>query len=131
MRFSVRHLFVVVLGATIVSWGCARTDAYKFNGPATDAFTGRLVHTGQPVSFPAEEQVFLKVMLPEKAGRTFQIPIQSDGTFQYGWMPAGKYQAMLIRKSVGRRTSPYNLPEFTIEEGKTEYTIDMGPNWKQ
>jgi hypothetical protein len=52
-------------------------------------------------------------------------------------MPIGKYSAMLIREkkaAAGSRGPPrdmYNIPDgFIIEEGKTEYTIELGPNWK-
>jgi hypothetical protein len=132
MLLSFRRLLIVVLGATIVSWGCARKP---FDGPTVDAFNGRVTHKGEPVSFSPEEKAIVKVF--HEKGRSFGIPIQPDGTFKIGWMPIGKYSAMLIRekKSDAPRRGPpqdmYNIPDgFTIEEGKTEYTIELGPNWK-
>jgi len=130
---SLRPLFFVILGIAALSGGCER-KAYK-DGPTVDAFVGRLTHKGEPVTFPADDKVLLKVIL-QTNGRSFGIPIQSDGTFQIGWMPIGKYSAILSRRSqaAGNRRGPqmYNVPDgFTIEEGKTEYNIELGPNWKQ
>jgi hypothetical protein len=133
MPLSFHRLLIVALGAVAVSWGCARKP---FDGPTVDAFNGRLTRKGEPVSFPAEEKVTLKVILHRK-GESFGIPIQPDGTFKIGWMPIGKYSAMLIRenKAPAERRGPpqnmYNVPNgFAIEEGQTEYLIELGSNWK-
>jgi hypothetical protein len=129
-----RRFLIVILMAAAVSWGCVRTEQ-KYDGPTVDAFTGRLTHNGEPVSFPPEEKVTLQLVF-EKASGPSGVPIQSDGTFKIGWMPIGKYSAMLVRRgngSGGRGGMPsmYRIPDMlTIEEGKTEYTIDLGPSWK-
>ena len=62
------------------------------------------------------------------------IPIQPDGTFKIGWMPIGAYSSMLQRQpktAKGRGGALYNVPtEFKIVDGQTEYTIDLGKNFK-
>ena len=130
---------VALLGMSlvVVHCGCARKT---YDGPTVDAFTGRLVHDGQPVSFPADEKVMLQLF--HEKGRPFGIPIQPDGSFKIGWMPIGKYTAMLQRSGKGAVASPggpiamglggaYTVPNgLTIEAGKTEYTIELGKEWK-
>jgi hypothetical protein len=134
MLLSYRRVFVVILMAAVASGGCARTEQ-KYDGPTVKAFTGRLTQNGKPVSFPEGERVTLKLHL-EKTPGPMGIPIQSDGSFKIGWMPIGKYDAALVRqkKASGGRGggSPmYMIPGgLTIEDGKTEYNIELGPNWK-
>ena len=118
MPLSFRRFLIVALGAIAVSWGCARKP---YEGPTVDAFTGRLTHKGQPVSFPEGQRVLLQLRF-EKGSGPLGIPIESDGTFKIGWMAIGKYSMTLAR---GRNM--YNIPgQLTIEEGKTEYTIELG-----
>jgi hypothetical protein len=136
MLLSYRRVFVVILMAAAVSGGCRRTGT-KYEGPTADAFTGRLTHNGKPVSFPEGETVNLSVHFEKFKGPPSNIPIESDGTFKVGsGMPSGKWTAALLRSKASggvRREAPrrYNIPgEFTVEEGKTEYEIELGPNWK-
>jgi hypothetical protein len=113
----------------LLAAGCGEK---KFDGPTVDAFTGRVVKDGKPVSFPAGESVELKVIFQEKA-QSFGIPLQPDGSFKIGWMPIGKYSAILIRKKEGGRGGPnmYNVPGgFEIVSGKTDYQVELGKNWK-
>ena len=125
--------FILVLTVSAVAYGCARKP---FDGPTVDAFNGRLTRKGEPVSFAEEEKPILTVF--HEKGTSFGIPIKPDGTFQIGWMPIGKYSAMLLREkkpSSGRPGPPnnrYNVPNgFAIEEGKTKYLIiELGPDWK-
>lgn len=145
MLLSFRRLLLVVLGAALLSWGCER-QAYK--GPKINAFKGRLTQKGEPVSFPEDEKVVLRLMFQQN-GQAYGVPIHSDGAFEIGWMPIGKYTPILVRtKNAPKESQPsdtgrrgprkrggpmkmYTLPsEFVIEEGKTEYTIDVGPDWK-
>lgn len=136
-------LFVVAMGALIAA-GCGPPKAdIAERGPTVPSFTGRLVQDGKPVSFPSEEKVLVNVF--HQKGRKFGIPIKSDGTFKVGWMPIGKYSAMLVRQKPtskgpiapeeGKLRLPpmaggYQIPNgLTIEEGKTEYTIELGPEW--
>jgi hypothetical protein len=120
----------VFLGLGMVVVGCGPRKS--FDGPTVDAFTGRLTHDGRPVTFTEGETVSLDVY--HETGRHFGIPIQSDGSFKIGWMPIGKYSATLMRgKTEGRGppASRYNVPGgLTIEEGKTEYAIELGKGWK-
>jgi hypothetical protein len=106
----------------------------SFDGPTVDAFVGRLTHDGKPVTFPDNEEVILELGY-HGTGRRFGIPIAADGSFKIGWMPIGKYSPTLLRTDKGGKKVPpttrYSLPgEFTIEEGKTEYTIELGKGWK-
>src|SRR5260370_42692501 len=92
MRFLLPAVSAVVLG--LCAAGCTPRATYE--GPKINAFTGRLVHKGEPVSFPPGETVIMNLIFHDK-GRPFGIPIQSDGTFKIGWMPIGKYSASLQR----------------------------------
>jgi len=136
MLLSYRRVFVVILMTAAVSGGCSR-KAKQYEGPTADAFNGRLTRKGEPVSFPQGETVQLSVHFEKSTGPPLEIPIQSDGTFKVGsGMPAGKWTAALVRTkgSLGARGGSqqrYRIPGgFTIEEGKTEYEIELGPNWK-
>jgi hypothetical protein len=126
MRMLFGILLIMPLG--LVAAGCGPRKS--FDGPTVDAFTGRLTHNGQPVSFAAGEKV--QVDLFHEKGQKFGIPIQPDGSFQIGWMPIGKYSAMLIRENNQERGGPrrYNIPGgLAIEAGKTDYTIELGKDW--
>jgi hypothetical protein len=111
----------------IAAGGCAPKK--RFDGPTVDSFSGRLTHGGQPVAFPAGEEVLLKLV--HEKGESFLMPIQADGSFKSGWRPVGKYSATLLRESKGK--GPPRRHDVrggvTIEEGKTEYTIELGENW--
>src|SRR6516165_2373173 len=118
MRLVFRVLLPAALGLALV--GCA---SKPFDGPTVDAFVGKVVQDGKPVSFPDEETT-LKVI--HEKGQSFGIPLKTDGSFKIGWMPIGKYSVMLTRPAKNVRGPPtmYNVPGgLTIEEGKTEYTI--------
>jgi len=110
--------------------GCAKKP---FDGPTVDAFNGKLTHDGKPVSFAPGESVTLQV-IHQTSGQSFGVPIKPDGTFQIGWMPIGKYSALLKREPRGgARGGPniYNVSEgFAIQDGQTEYAIDLGKGWK-
>ncbi|HEX4610733.1 MAG TPA: hypothetical protein VH092_21265 [Urbifossiella sp.] len=112
-----------------LSIGCGKKE---FDGPTVDSFTGRVVCDGKPVSLPSGESVLLK-LIHEKNAQSFGIPLQPDGSFKIGWMPIGKYSAILVRTKDGGRGGPnmYNVPGgFEIVDGKTEYQIELGKNWK-
>ncbi len=125
----------VVLAVGLLAAGCG-PGRYEYKGPKVDAFTGQLVQNGKPVQFPAGTQPQLSLIFEEEA-RRFGIPIQPDGTFKIGWMPIGKYSAeMKWRKAAasGKESAGpglYNVPGgLTIEEGKTEYTVELGKGFK-
>jgi hypothetical protein len=121
----ITHLVVLALSLTAIS--CSRKS---FDGPTVDSFTGRLTHNAKPVSFPAGDVV---VTLVHEKGESFGIPIQPDGSFKIGWMPTGKYSATLTRASKQDKGGPirYNIPGgLTIDDGKTDYTIELGTGWK-
>lgn len=127
MILSFRTLLVVLVIAIAIC-GCSRKE---YKGPTVDAFVGRVTHQGKPVRFPDDEEIRLRLFFHDKGGALF-IPLQQDGTFQIGWMPIGTYSAQLIReKKSARGQNLYGIPDnFKIEEGKTEYTIELGPKWK-
>jgi hypothetical protein len=117
----------LVVGLASILTGCGR----KFDGPTVDAFVGHLQQNGKPVTFAEGANVTLKVFLHGK-GTSFGIPIQSDGSFKIGWMPIGQYSAVLMQDAKEAQRAPmrYNVPGgFTIEEGKTEYIIDLGEGY--
>jgi hypothetical protein len=111
--------------------GCEPPKSGGFDGPQIDKFVGRLVKDGKPVSFEPAEKVTLQLMFL-KRNRSFGVPIKPDGSFDIGWMPIGKYGAVVERREPGNpRPTVFTLPkEFQIEAGKTEYEIELGPNWK-
>jgi hypothetical protein len=126
-----RSIPTLILSATLglLAVGCGSSKS--FDGPTVDSFTGRVVKDGKPVSFPAGESVQLK-LIHEKA-QSFGIPLGTDGSFKIGWMPIGKYSAILIRQKEGGKGGPnmYNVPGgFEIKDGTTEYEVELGKNWK-
>ena len=79
------------------------------------------------------EEVSLKLF--HEKGQSFGIPLKPDGTFQIGWMPVGKYSVTLIRDKHegGKKEAPnmYNVPGgLTIQDGQTDYSVDLGKSWK-
>jgi hypothetical protein len=110
--------------------GCGSKKS--FDGPTVDAFIGRLTRNGQPVTFPETEKVRLEVF--HETGQSFLIPIQPDGSFKIGWMPIGKYSAALLRGNKDAKGPPakrHNIPGgLQIEDGKTEYTIELGKSYQ-
>jgi hypothetical protein len=120
---------VLVAMAALAVAGCGPSK--PFDGPTVDAFKGRVVHNGQPVSFPAGDEVSLTLF--HEKGQRFGIPLTADGSFTIGWMPIGKYSVMFNRGPKDSKGPPtkYNAPDgLTIEAGKTEYTIELGKGWK-
>jgi hypothetical protein len=130
MRLQLSILLLCFSGLIVA--GCAEQSAIKFVGPTVDTFSGKLVHDGKPVTF-AEEGVIVQVMTPQ--GARFGIPIAADGSFQVGKMQTGQYSAILERTKKGAKGSTipnmYNIPGgFKIEEGKSDYSIELGKGWK-
>ncbi len=126
-----RYFPTVILSATLglLAAGCENRSTY--NGPKVDSFTGRVVKEGKPVSFPPGESVQLKLIHDQ--AKSFGIPLDPDGAFKIGWMPIGKYSAILIRQKDGAKGGPnmYNVRGgFEIVEGKTEYVVELGREWK-
>jgi hypothetical protein len=130
-----RRLYCGILGGLLLA-GCGGYSDKPVDTPTVDSFTGRLTHNGQPVDFPEGAKVRLN-LFRLGAGDTWGIPISADGTFNIGWMPIGRYsgnlQTTLPAPSGERRNRPpsmHTVPEFEIQAGQTEYTIDLGDNWK-
>ena len=96
-----------------------------------DAFSGQVVHNGQPVTFARDNEQI--IVFYSEEGVEFGVPIKADGTFSIGWMPVGKQHLVLERFSKGGgANSKYGIPGgMTIETGKTSgYTIELGKGWK-
>src|SRR5437868_6180667 len=127
MRLSYRATLVVTLALSAA--GCGQKK--PFDGPTVDSFGGKLTAVGQPVSFQPGQDVTLQLF--HEKGQSFGVPVRPDGSFQIGWMPTGRYAAMLIRKANGPKagSGKYNVPGgLTVEDGKAQYTIDLGKGWK-
>src|SRR5205085_867457 len=102
------------LGLVVV--GCSHKP---FPGKTVDKFVGKVTHNGNPVNFPADQEAQITVY--HESGKQFSIPIKEDGTFDIGWMPVGKYAAMLVRRQSAGNKGPgisrYNVPDgLTIED---------------
>jgi hypothetical protein len=122
----------VILASALGLFAIGCSNHETFDGPKIDSFSGRVVKAGKPVSFSSGDNFQLKLIHHEK-GKSFGIPISADGSFKIGWMPIGKYSAILIQKKAGEKGGPnmYNLPDvFEIVAGKTEYEVELGNDWK-
>ena len=131
MRTINRLALTFCLGLAV--FGCSNGRG-GYVGPTVDAFHGKVTHNGNPVKFAETEEV--KLSLYHDSGRQFGIPLKADGTFEIGWMPIGKYAVMLERMvqtstKKGRQKTMYNVPDgLTIEEGKKDYVIELGKDFK-
>jgi len=126
MRFF--GCLILLGGVVLLGMGCGPKRPY--DGPTVDGVTGRLTHDGKQVSFPEGSPVFLKVT--HEKGTSLYMSIKPDGTFKIGWLPIGKHGAVMERPGPGGKgKSMYNVPGgLTIQEGQTEYTIELGKDWK-
>jgi hypothetical protein len=127
-----RLVLTFCLGLAV--FGCTNTKKKEYDGPTVDAFHGKVTHNDNPVKFAENEEVELNVI--HESGRQFGVPLKADGSFEITWMPTGKYSMMLERTShdpakKGAQKTRYNVPgSLTIEEGKTDYVIELGKNFK-
>jgi hypothetical protein len=132
MRTINRLVVSVCLGLAV--FGCSKSnDKGGYEGPTVDAFHGRVTQNGSPVKFAENEEAQLTLF--HEKGQQFGIPLTADGTFQIGWMPTGKYSMMLERTAQipkkGATKTRYNVPDgLTVEEGKKDYVIELGKNFK-
>jgi len=121
---------VLALGLGLVGAGCGGTRKPIDDTPKVDAFTGKVTQDGKPVSLPEGE---VSLTLFDEKGQSFGIPVQPDGTFKIGQMPVGKYSALLNYPAKDAKGGPgrYQVPDgLTIEDGKTQYTVELGKDWK-
>ena len=99
----------LIAGAMIVLTVACNSQRANFNGPTVDAFNGKVVADGKPVSFPPGEEVILRVY-HHGSGKSWGIPLQPDGTFKIGWMPIGEYNSVLNRAQKTQRGAGPTLP---------------------
>ena len=131
MRTINRLVLTFCLGLAV--FGCTTDRRGGYEGPTVDAFHGKVTHNGNPVNF-AESDV--QLALYHEKGQQFGIPLKANGTFEITWMPIGKYAVMLERMvqtptKKGRQKTMYNVPNgLTIEEGKKDYVIELGKDFK-
>jgi hypothetical protein len=129
-----QHIPALLIATALCGFiGCDGSQRSAFKGETVNAFNGRVVAGGQPVNFPADEKVILRVY-HQGSAQMWGIPLQPDGTFKIGWMPIGKYTSVLERASKiakGSRSNLTSIPGgFEIVAGQTEYVIDLGKNFK-
>jgi len=72
MRQVCAIVLTTVLAAVI---GCGG-NRKNFDGPTVDAFTGKVVQDGKPVSLPKGEDITLTLF--HEKGQSFGIPLQPD-----------------------------------------------------
>lgn len=130
MRTINRLVLTFCLGLAV--FGCSNRKG-GYEGPTVDAFHGKVTHNGNPVKFGEDEA---QLILYHESGQQFGIPLTADGTFKIGWMPIGKYAIMLERIAQGSvkkgpQKTMYNVPDrLAIEEGKKDYVIELGKDFK-
>jgi len=120
------HTLGLTVALALFAVGCGPK---LFEGPTVDQFTGRVVKDGKPVAWPQG----LELELTHEKGRKLGIPIQPDGSFTIGTMGVGKYTVMVKGSASGGKGAPYmyTVPGgLRIEEGKTDYTIELGKDLK-
>ena len=130
MRTINRLVLIFCLGLAV--FGCGK-EPRVYNGPTVDAFHGKVTHNGNPVTFAENEEA--QLTLYHETGKPYGIPLKTDGTFEIGWMPTGKYTDACLNEhlqNTPRRVAGktrYGVPEgLNIEAGKTNYVIELGKN---
>jgi hypothetical protein len=126
MRVLCALLLVVFL---LPALGCG--NGKEYDGPTVDKFVGKVTKDGKPFTFPESEQ--LKITAMHESHQSFGIPIKPDGTFDITWMPTGNYTlfAELYKPGQKGRPNRVTIPGgLHVMDGRTEYTIELGKNWK-
>ncbi len=125
----VRYWAVVLAGLCLTALGC---NSKEYSGPTVDKFTGVVTSNGKPISIPPGTH--FQIRLRHESGQSFGIPINTDGTFEIGWMPLGHYEILTESTKEGQRGGMGKArvpgPGLQVTAGKTEYTIDLGKNFK-
>jgi hypothetical protein len=118
-------LAVLVLSAT----GCGKDK--EFDGPVVDKFVGKVTKDGKPFSVPGSDELIIEAK--HESHQTFGIPIKPDGTFEITWMPLGNYILFAEYHKAGQkgRSNKATIPGgLQVMQGKTDYVIELGKNWK-
>jgi hypothetical protein len=134
-----RLVFTFVMGILALGLvGCEDRQGLP-PGPTVKKFDGKVVADGKPIPFGADDTISLRLV--HSSAQSFGIPIKADGTFSIGEMPVGKYSATLEIQKVAENPKGGKGPSgqpikinvsggFEIKEGQSEYTVDMGKNFK-
>jgi hypothetical protein len=117
---------LLIVSITIAN-GC---NSREYSGPTVDKFTGTVTHNGKQITVKPGER--LTIQMRHESGQVFGIPIHPDGTFEITWMPLGHYSLISEKYKDGQRGGPSKtgVGDFQVMNGKTEYTIELGKNWK-
>ena len=126
---------VVGCGCLLALAGCGERVS-QMPGPTVNKFTGKLLVDGKQTSFKEGDVVVLK--LTHSSAQSFGVPIKNDGTFTVGEMPIGKYSGTMEIKvgnadpaKRGGAPLKISVPDgFEIKDGQTEYTVELGKNFK-
>jgi hypothetical protein len=126
MRLLLTITFVV---SGLALAGCSSSKP-NFEGPFLDTCTGRITQNGKPVAVPQGKDIRLRVF--HETGKSFLIPLDAEGKFDLRTMPIGKYTVMVEAEAPGKGPPmKHSVPDkLNVVEGKTEYTIELGPNVK-
>jgi hypothetical protein len=127
MRLAACALLLAVLVLPAIGCGGGK----EFDGPTVDRFVGKIVKDGKPFTFPASDRLVIEAK--HEGHQTFGIPISPDGTFEITWMPLGNYILFAEYNKSGQKGRPNKVTipgGLQIVQGKTEYTIELGKNWK-
>lgn len=110
----------------------------EITGPTVTQFSGKVLIDGKPVAIKPGDRVVL--LLIDKMGQSYGIPINEDATFSVGKMPISKYSVQVrvdpapVKSDKGSKSAPQriaNVPAgFEILEGQTEYTVELGKGFK-
>ncbi len=124
-----RYLLPAFFALLVV--GCGGDPSKNaLDGPTVDNFDGQLVQNGKPIALKSGQKAILRLVF-QKNGESFGIPINENGSFDIGKMPIGNYSARLEIKGGDKRgQSITNVPDLVIEDGKTQYQVELGKDWK-
>jgi len=110
----------------------------EITGPTVTQFSGKVMIGGKLASIKSGDRVVL--LLIDKMGQSYGIPISADATFSVGKMPISKYSVQVrvdpapVTSEKGSRAAPQrvtNVPAgFEIVEGQTEYAVELGKGFK-
>jgi hypothetical protein len=130
-------VFLLLSPIVLAATGCGGEPkgGFTYDGKYLDSFSGQLVQDGKPITVP--EGTSLQMMREGDGTMSFNVIPKTDGSFSGGKVALGYYKPCLDLpkksgpKGQGAGSGKFFLPgEVILEEGKTNYTIDVGKDWK-